>query len=359
MNRLVIIGNGFDLAHGLATKYEDFIVEYFRTSIEKALESNEKKYEDELLSVRVNNVTVNDVNWLSHFTSIDYFKKSNYITNHKSKIVSGVYFSGQREKPVPKKNIFDLSIKSDFLRELIDDKNWTDIENFYFLKLLEVYENPHQDPDTLNFEFETITKKIADYIHGVNKSIDPQSVHRNSLGHVIDRAFENIIHNKNQLLFVNFNYTDLLTYYTSFRNQINHLHMNVHGTISYKESIIFGYGDDSHEKYQLLENTLIDEYLQNIKSFRYPESKNYETLINFIENGDFEVYVIGHSLGVSDRVLLKTIFEDPFCKNIRLFHRGNKKSHFKKCISVSRHFSDKVAMRKKIVSFDQRDVLGY
>jgi hypothetical protein len=69
--------------------------------------------------------------------------------------------------------------------------------------------------------------------------------------------------------------------------------------------------------------------------------------------------VVGHSLGVSDRVLLKTIFEDPNCKNIRLFHRGNKKSHFKKCISVSRHFNNKVAMRKKIVSYDQRDVLGH
>lgn len=25
MNRIILIGNGFDLAHGLSTKYEDFI----------------------------------------------------------------------------------------------------------------------------------------------------------------------------------------------------------------------------------------------------------------------------------------------------------------------------------------------
>jgi hypothetical protein len=29
MNRLVIIGNGFDLAHGLPTSYRDFIDGYF------------------------------------------------------------------------------------------------------------------------------------------------------------------------------------------------------------------------------------------------------------------------------------------------------------------------------------------
>ena len=29
MNRIIIVGNGFDLAHGLKTKYEDFINWYW------------------------------------------------------------------------------------------------------------------------------------------------------------------------------------------------------------------------------------------------------------------------------------------------------------------------------------------
>jgi hypothetical protein len=28
MNRLIIIGNGFDLAHGIKTSYKDFITDY-------------------------------------------------------------------------------------------------------------------------------------------------------------------------------------------------------------------------------------------------------------------------------------------------------------------------------------------
>jgi hypothetical protein len=31
MNRLIFIGNGFDLAHGLKTKYADFI--YWKTNL--------------------------------------------------------------------------------------------------------------------------------------------------------------------------------------------------------------------------------------------------------------------------------------------------------------------------------------
>lgn len=34
MNRLVLIGNGFDLAHGLKTKYEDFINWYWERRVD-------------------------------------------------------------------------------------------------------------------------------------------------------------------------------------------------------------------------------------------------------------------------------------------------------------------------------------
>lgn len=33
MNRLVLIGNGFDLAHGLKTRYEDFFYWYWRQCV--------------------------------------------------------------------------------------------------------------------------------------------------------------------------------------------------------------------------------------------------------------------------------------------------------------------------------------
>ena len=107
-----------------------------------------------------------------------------------------------------------------------------------------------------------------------------------------------------------------------------------------------------------LENEDNDELLKNIKPFYYPATPNYNELIDFVEDDVLEVYILGHSLGLSDRVLLKTIFENEKCKSIRLFHRGTKESHIKKCISISRHFKDKISMRRKIVDFDVYDVLN-
>ena len=49
MNRLIIIGNGFDLAHNLKTKYIDFIEWY----LNKAFNSiQEDIYNDELISIK-------------------------------------------------------------------------------------------------------------------------------------------------------------------------------------------------------------------------------------------------------------------------------------------------------------------
>ena len=66
MNRIILIGNGFDLAHGLKTGYKDFIdsywdevavttydkyVDYFRKSVVTIPDS----YNDNLISIRIYN----------------------------------------------------------------------------------------------------------------------------------------------------------------------------------------------------------------------------------------------------------------------------------------------------------------
>lgn len=47
MNHLFIIGNGFDLAHGLKTKYEQFLLWYLNNAHIKVNET--KDYSDDLL----------------------------------------------------------------------------------------------------------------------------------------------------------------------------------------------------------------------------------------------------------------------------------------------------------------------
>jgi len=49
MNRLIIIGNGFDLAHGLKTSCKDFILYYLSKVWGKLMNGS---YEDRLLKVK-------------------------------------------------------------------------------------------------------------------------------------------------------------------------------------------------------------------------------------------------------------------------------------------------------------------
>ena len=52
MNRLVLIGNGFDLAHGLKTSYADFIDWYYDKRIKEMWSTYEKISSDDLCTFR-------------------------------------------------------------------------------------------------------------------------------------------------------------------------------------------------------------------------------------------------------------------------------------------------------------------
>ena len=54
MNKLAIVGNGFDLAHGMKTRYNDFILWYIKKGFSEYLQSGD--YSDELLDIKPGNV---------------------------------------------------------------------------------------------------------------------------------------------------------------------------------------------------------------------------------------------------------------------------------------------------------------
>ena len=373
MNRLIIIGNGFDLSHNLNTSYQDFLVDYLTESI-KAFENN-SVFEDELISFSINPKFNNDLTELisNNITDLESILKNvlinwNLIPHHYG-------FSDRYAQ------YFQVNYKSEFFKQILEDKKWSDIEKYYFEYLLKnTKDNVHIQ--NLNKHFDFLQTKFSNYITKINKSIN--NYYRNELvqNHLIEKCFESTSSSTykqkfgkveegsevlkercfpQKFLFLNFNYTSLLSKYLGLMefNSKNFSHNQIHGEIeSNPNSIIFGYGDDSHPEYSNLENEDNDDLLKNIKSFYYPAKPHYNELIDFVENDVFEVYIIGHSLGLSDRVLLKTIFENENCKSIRLFHRGTQESHFKKCISISRHFKDKISMRRKIVDYDINDVLN-
>lgn len=107
------------------------------------------------------------------------------------------------------------------------------------------------------------------------------------------------------------------------------------------------------ENYSFIENIDDNEYLKNFKSIQYLEHSNYKKTIEFVESEPFQVYIMGHSCGLSDRTLLSTIFENENCLSVKVFYHQKSKNedNYTEIVqNISRHFKDKKMMREKIVN---------
>lgn len=103
-----------------------------------------------------------------------------------------------------------------------------------------------------------------------------------------------------------------------------------------------------------------NDVFEHVKSYYYLKTPNYANLVRFLNKGNFKVYILGHSCGLSDRTMFKEIFDHEYCKSVRIFHYTNsegKNDFFDKTINLGRHFTDKGRMRKLIVNFNESDAI--
>ena len=123
----------------------------------------------------------------------------------------------------------------------------------------------------------------------------------------------------------------------------------IHGRLNDKDNpVIFGYGDESDSYYEKMEKLNEDEFLKHLKSNNYHRTSNYRNLFKFLGSDKFNVYVMGHSCGLSDKVLLSSIFEHQNLNEIKLFYYQkdeNNNDYLEKTQQLARHI--KLESRKK------------
>lgn len=349
-NRLIIVGNGFDLALGLKTGYPDFLLYYLKKTAETHFFGTPDGSElfnfgpKFLRSKGANGHLYENIQNFDQVTSVIEFMK-NYLDYR----------------------------PTDFLNDIVTeftDKRWVDIEQIYY-KTLKSFTNSDNlnVVQSINKLMDNLSKRLAEYIADQEKLFSNDifenlynfaytltSANHPDLSRFI-RSCDPTSKPKD-ILFLNFNYT---TTVSKFCRSLHSIGVNekvknisIHGSVSdHFNPVIFGYGDDTGGEYKLLEDLGDNEILRMIKSFHYPQTTNYHHLLNFLESGNFDVFVVGHSCGLSDRTLLKTIFEHPRCVAIRLFHYNGKDEHFYKSIEVSRHFSNKEMMRERLLPYHE------
>src|SRR3970282_821338 len=209
MNRLVIIGNGFDLAHGLPTSYKDFIDDYWRGI-------KDSSHNDEFVSFQ---------SMGQHF-KFDPVKNLEGLANNIMQNDENIKFSdaeiyretgNNRSGKYPRAHI--LNYKNAFF-SLINQKsiqNWVDIENEYYTELKKIVkstmisiESKKQNLIILNKEFEEVKKRLEKYL--LEKVFNKYSSDfKNEDLKLIDDVTDGKV--KRNLLFLNFNYTNSINFY--------------------------------------------------------------------------------------------------------------------------------------------------
>lgn len=398
MNRLVLIGNGFDLAHRIPTSYQNFINWYWEGRFEFLRKTFTAVSKTDLCELTVKGFPT----WYS------FLGQGPSVLNE--------YNGVKLFQELCKRGICRATMSPLFERihKSIETKGWVDIENDYY-ELLKKYvldEAPESEIDALNKELHDLQELLVFYlksieisdriindgirqkIYGVFETSDISIGGQSALKEHIDSCFErdeiewqwlsqryeksglskyyvdeyrkkyeenpNILSKEeppmelmlpNHIMLLNFNYTHTADLYCK-KSDIFTMNQ-IHGDLNNPKSVIFGYGDELDNNYKTIVDKNENKFLGNIKSIKYLESDNYRKLLSFIESEPYQVLIMGHSCGNSDRTLLNTIFEHKNCVSIKpYFHQKSEDNdnYIELVQNISRNFTDMKLMRDRVVN---------
>ncbi len=371
MNRLVIIGNGFDMAHGLKTSYMNFIDWYWEQRV-KSFVGNTSCISEDCLCKLVCKTEC----WNVFAYSNSYFFKDLLHTEK---------FSGseivQYIKNIPQDFTIECSPFFETILKSIETKGWVDIENDYYQMLKNNIDNPNYCTcvSELNEQLAFLQRQLIEYL----QTVGTVEMKNDLAGEIFDnfnptdfstegkkKALDNIgldisecngfLHNfevrkklfPEQTMLLSFNYTNTANYY----GNDNTIHNYIHGELEHPENIIFGYGDELDKRYQDILDINDNAFLKNVKSVRYLETRHYHDLLEFLLAAPFQVLIMGHSCGNSDRTLLNTVFEHENCISIKPYYHkweDGRDNYLELVQNISRNFTNMKLFRDRVVNKEQ------
>lgn len=294
MKNIILIGNGFDLAHNLKTSYNDFITYLGNQAVENPEE---------------NIITIQEKRYINpKLRTFSSMESSIRINNSELIIINS-------------KNSFLLEICKE-----IGEKNWCDIERLYFRKLNQMTDS---NVETLNNQFQEIKLELERYLMTLEEAKPIESF----------KSFFNEISNSAETLCLNFNYTNTLELlYSNPKIEI----LNIHGKLNNNDNpIIFGYSATEPENEILLKKDN-NEFLKNIKRYHYNRLPIDRSINNYLKsNEQLNVYIMGHSCGTPDTNILDTIFSTTNLRSIEIFYHKNYNGYFESLVNIRRILSKK------------------
>lgn len=338
---LLIIGNGFDLAHEMKTRYSDFLLRFLRDTI---FEFNHNMPQNKKLI---------------HITGNSEIFRNRDIEN-----VIDIYRRMERHSEI---NIETGPIMKVLIDRMKYIENWVDVETIFFDQLVLAKDGKNNGTTVrmINEELNNIRDELIKYLEKqeVGDISEDDIEHYTTLFSEPYQLNMSELEYPEYLYFLDFNYTNTIEpYLNRCRKHGHHVVRNyIHGDLEgLFGNPVFGFGDEMDRRYSSFEEHMDNALFEHMKTFRYLRTKWYRHLIQAIDNDPFDVYIFGHSCGLSDRTLLNTIFEHDNCKRIKLFYYQNDKGEndfVAKTYDMYRHFKDKSLIRNRLISLEESQAM--
>lgn len=387
MNRIILIGNGFDLAHGLKTSYNDFI-DWIVESKHKYLEENRYRYDDIDISYSPGKY---------YNSNIPIERIREVFSSKNESFTMPLYIGDISYQNTNSNNYGIVNYKNSFLKLIVQSryiKGWADIETMFYdelNRLLNDDKTTDKEIKKFNSDFQRIIDLLEEYLLIVVES--DNSIEKNIHTRILSLLHNNPVSQNDvsiefkkseetrilgiekqltldKILILDFNYTKtIIKYITNDKNGKildNIEYINIHGTLNEESNpIIFGFGDELDENYLKIEKSRLTGVLECIKSINYLRVSNYRAVLNFLELYNFQVFTWGHSCGLTDRTLLNHIFEHNNCSSIKPYYYqwpdANTETYSNNYIeivsNIARNFTDKNKLRDRVVDLSRCEPL--
>jgi len=343
MNNVLLVGNGFDLAHGLLTKYEHFLYlmkhwDVFYSSFTCEMEKMadiEKKGKDVLVDKSNSSLSeipfskflkhVSDMN-KANIDKLSYIIKNNswaiYYQNCEAEIDGWIDF--EREI-YPVVELFEFIIKSNYHTsghrgEYVDayiDKEYLTPQMLRTASLWRKYigvgvgDTISVRPPYVSLKYGILKKRI---LESLRKEFDEfiyafeiylyEFVYKNDnikpLKQIKDLGINSVI---------SFNYTLTEKLYGVVEDDVHHLHGMIREDLTQgKNNMIMGVNESSEQNMEFIYFVKYFQRIQKSSGTRYKEllRKGYKNSYGFTENA-YSLYIYGHSLDETDKDIITYI----------------------------------------------------
>lgn len=356
---ILIIGNGFDLAHDLPTSYSDVLKFLYGIKSGSTWHGGKNKFIEERLSkIDISNSICNYI--IDAFNS--RIEHGNDNCTNSNPIIQEIYDNLDN-------NIWYTYLWTIFSMNKMNGINWIDFES----EISHIIEQIDREEENLYLPFRRLTSEkdektniffsrlpIAQFLSTDNNSSEHKSTFRDFLDTSyldlrrlvrcieiylteyvetipITKFSQNIIDSAPDAVLC-FNYTHTFTKYYHFENtiDIHFLHGETRNLISSENNMVLGIDEyyDSYEKNKHTNYNIYKKFTQRILNntgFLYRnwisemddathKSKTYSTLEDTGKSFPNNIYIFGHSLDITDKDVLKDLIDRIGVKTTIFYH---------------------------------------